>query len=66
MKNEELAYEIVLNIINETMSIEKDQMECDTEAPSLLKTILNTEPLDIREKISAVIGEFKFTCHKKL
>jgi hypothetical protein len=57
VRDEEFAYEVVLKIINETMAIEKEQKENERDVPSLLQTILKTEGLDIREKISGVIGE---------
>lgn len=54
MENEEKIYEIVLEIINKTLT-NGDAVGLDDE--SLLMTILKTEGLDIRDKVSGVIGK---------
>jgi hypothetical protein len=41
------------------MAMEKEQKESEGDVPSLLQTILKTEGLDIREKISGVIGKLR-------
>lgn len=54
VENEERSYNIVLDIINETLKDEKAMQEGN----SLFLTVLRTEGLDIRDKIVGVIGKF--------
>ena len=54
-KHEEKAYDIVLKIINKTVKEEQMDIECDNE--SVLLTILKTNGLDMRDKISGVMGK---------
>lgn len=57
-KNESIMYEIVLKMITETLN-DKEVMAVDEDKASILLTILRTEGLDIRDKISGVIGKLK-------
>lgn len=61
MKNEELVYDIISEIISKTIK-DEEAMGSENDKPSLLLTILKTERLDMREKISGTIGEFNVNC----
>jgi hypothetical protein len=55
-KNEDRLYEILVNIIKKTL--QEDELTAETsENSSILKIILKTEGLDIRDKVGAIIGE---------
>lgn len=56
VKSEELVYDTVMEIINETMK-DETAMGTENERESLLLTILKTEGLDMRDKISGTIGK---------
>lgn len=56
VKNEEIMYNIVLKMISATIN-DEEMMALDDEKASILLTILRTEGLDIRDKVSGVIGE---------
>lgn len=56
VKNEDIMYKIVLKMISATIN-DKEMMALDDEKASILLTILRTEGLDIRDKVSGVIGE---------
>jgi hypothetical protein len=56
VKNEEIAYDIVYDLIQKAKE-DNEQMAMDCDKASVLSTILKTEGLDEREKISGVIGE---------
>lgn len=56
VKNEDIMYKIVLKMISATVS-DAETMAIDDEKASILLAILRTEGLDIRDKISGVIGE---------
>ena len=61
VKNEELMYKIVLDIINKARQEDRISLP-DADKESVLMTILNTEGLDDRDKIIGVIGECSFIC----
>lgn len=58
MENEEIAYEAVKLLIDTEISNDEGMSrDCDAKC-SLLSTILNAKGLDMKDKISGVIGEF--------
>ena len=58
-ENEEKIYNIILEIIKNTIQ-NNEFMAQDKENESILVKILKTEGLDIRDKISGVIGKSRF------
>ena len=55
VENEEKAYDFFSNFIDKILEEEQMDIECDNE--SVLLTILKTNGLDIRDKISGVMGK---------
>lgn len=62
VRNEEISYEIIHELIKN--ALKDDQLNQVDEDASLLIKILKTEGLDMKDKISGVIGEL--TASKKL
>lgn len=56
VKNEEKIYDIIMNLIKITLS-DNEFMAEDKEFSSVLLMVLKAEGLDIRDKISGIIGE---------
>lgn len=59
VKNEEKSYDIVYDIVAKAMK-DNEFMAEDSDNLSVLSTILKSNGLDHRDKISGIIGEIRF------
>jgi hypothetical protein len=59
VENEEKVYNIVMNIIKRTLQ-DNELMAEDRDNTSILMMVLKAEGLDVRDKISGIIGELEF------
>lgn len=63
-ESEELIYDVINEIVQKILIDDKEQAS-DTEVTSILEKVINTDGLDMKDKICGIVGEFKLRSFKR-
>lgn len=59
-ESEKLIYDVISEIIDKILIEDKEKAN-DTEITSILEKVINTEGLDMKDKICGIVGELIFS-----
>ena len=57
-ESEELIYDVINEIVEKILIDDKEKAS-DTEVTSILEKVINTDGLDMKDKICGIVGEYK-------